>query len=152
MGHLFPLIANKYQQLFIWCHNDVSMSESQKSEFYGFCRKGLIFQIFAKNPKNTQFHVLFFCLFFVFCFCFCVCFFLIINDNDCYNIHKFQVHSTNIFGLRAKTSITRWQPPPPLSLTAYHTLPLHHKVEWIFFFFLVKWLQRMIPQLQPFWW
>ena len=34
------------------------------------------------------------------------------KENDNYNIHnKFQMRSTNIFGLWATTNIVRWQPP-----------------------------------------
>ena len=45
---------------------------------------------------------------------------LIVKGNDYYNVHrKFQVHSTNIYVIGAKTNIARWQPPPlPLNLTA----------------------------------
>ena len=49
-------------------------------------------------------------------------FWLIMKGNDYYNIHrKFQVHSTNIFVLGAKTNIARWQPPP--STPNFDSLP-----------------------------
>ena len=35
---------------------------------------------------------------------------------------KFQVHSSNIFGLEAKTNIARWQPPTSNpNFAVYHT-------------------------------
>ena len=48
--------------------------------------------------------------------------FLLIMKEDDYNIYrKFQVHSTDIFGLGAKTKIGKWQPLP--STPNFDSLP-----------------------------
>ena len=61
-------------------------------------------------------------------------FFTNYEGNDYYNIHrKFQVHSTSIFGLGAKTKTGKWQPTP--STPNFDSLPYpYHKVRWSFFF------------------
>ena len=42
------------------------------------------------------------------------------KGNDYYNTQKkFQIHSSNIFGLRAKTNIPIWQPPPNIDSLLY---------------------------------
>ena len=65
------------------------------------------FPNFAKNPRNMRFWW---------------GFWLIVKGNNYYNIHrKFQVHSTNIVVLGAKTNIARWQPPP--STPNFDSLP-----------------------------
>ena len=78
--------------------NVTMTSESRKTEFL---------RILDENRQNFTFSpkILGICNFGGVC--------LIVKGNDYYNMHrKFQVHSTNIFVLGAKTNIARWQPPP----------------------------------------
>ena len=62
-------------------------------------------------------------------------FLLIVKENDNNNIQmKFQVHSTNMFGLGAKTNIAKWQ-PPPLPLNFYsspYSLPQGRVVNFFY--------------------
>ena len=59
---------------------------------------------------------------------------LMINQYAILIHRKLQVHSTNIFGLGAKTKITRWK--PPLSILDFDSLPYpYSRVRWEFFFF-----------------
>ena len=73
-------------------------------------RKKWILRILDENKPNYKFSpkILGICDFDGF-----FAFWLIVRENDYHNVHrKFQVHSTNIFVLGAKTNITRWQPSP----------------------------------------
>ena len=76
------------------------------------------FHIFAKNPRNVAIWWNFL---------------LIMKGADNYIIHKkFQVYSTNIFGLGAKTNIARWQ--LPLSTPNFNSLPYSYPtVGWYLF-------------------
>ena len=74
-------------------------------------------------------------------------FLLIMKGNDYYNIHrKFQVHSTSILGLGAKTKIRKWQPPP--SIPNFDSLPYSYpKVGCQFFFFFSAEVTALMIQL-----
>ena len=105
-----PSIDTKNVQVaFVWRYNGYLMtSQSQKPGFYRFSLKCADFQIFTKNPRKMRVWW---------------GFLLIMKEKDYFNTHwKFQVHSTSILVLGAKTEIGKWQPPPlPLTLTAYST-------------------------------
>ena len=88
-----PLSIHWYQKRTSSPSSDVTMmSESRKMGFYRFLlKKGWFLKVSPKIlGRNMQFS----------------CGFLL---NGYYIIHmKFEVHSTNIFGLGEKTNITRW--------------------------------------------
>ena len=106
---LFPLIPkNTLIALHLtlqWWFNDVRVMKNWILRILDENRRN--FKLFAKNPRNMR-------LWWVF--------WLIVKGNYYYNEHrKFQVHSTNVFLLGAKTNIARWQPSP--STPNFDSLP-----------------------------